>query len=176
MKAAIARLETGTNTAADLALIKSIPELSKLEDPSKTTVSAVSGRPTSPTGIVRNAPVTSLSGTTYCRNVDVAYSHSTVFGELLYTWHHVIGFCYNGSTVGSFSPRYDYTSDRDSSMVIQELNRNDHWGENTSESYSILGRHIQQCVLNYGCITNDYPHSTIHTNANGGYTYSGAGS
>jgi hypothetical protein len=169
--AALERIGTNTSTAADIALVKRDPELARVVvDPSRTTVTTTGNagfvqRPAGQPGKAQVAgPV--LNG---CGPVGVTITVKTLLGFDLFKWTHMVGACFDGYNVTSVYERYDYLNYADPTIYVRELQ-----SSVTPLGYevrSFMQRHLEQCVIRYGCYANWYPYSTVILWGDGYWNY-----
>lgn len=109
-----------------------------------------------------------------CASVDAWRRGSTLFGATAYVFHQVKHWCWSYPRVTSISVG-TYVSDVDPNYIVRGT-----WGHgwyfswNGSGSgghYSYRQARIENCVLHYGCIRNEYPWVEIRTYGNGGWSY-----
>jgi hypothetical protein len=159
--AALARISDGTYTQADLDLIK--------QDPT-TDLSAQDVLPED-TGAIYTIDATK------CWYVTVSVRRRSLLGHTLYRWHHHVEWCGSSSTkkVTKWLQRYDNVTSASSIVYVRELTAESH---SSTPIYNVATsfrqRHIEYCVVKYGCYTSHYPHSKIWVYWWGGYTYTSA--
>lgn len=157
--AALARIATDTHTAADLALIKSQPELSKVADPDRTKIEVEPAQPlpgTADAGI--NAEC--------CYWARVTVTVYTVLGFELFKWSHYVEFCINNGLVSRWLTRYDQMLYADPTIYVRDLVVNSVTATPAYSSTSTMQRHLEQCVIRYGCYANWYPWAWMRPQGN----------
>ncbi|MGI5239361.1 hypothetical protein [Dactylosporangium sp. CA-139066] len=165
--AALARINDGTYTQADIDLIKTDPVLAdEVPDPSTNLAAMdVSGGDAS--------PVYTIDATS-CWHVTVTVRRRSLLGSTLYKWHHYVEWCgtSSGKKVTKWRQRYDYVTNASSVVYVRELNAESHSSTPVyNVATSFRQRHIEYCVVKYGCYTSHYPHSKIWVYWWGGYAY-----
>lgn len=172
MAGALDRIEAGTWSGADLALIRSRPELAaQVPDPTDPgTVTQHVG-----TRVVDAPAVSALTAATTCGHwVRITYTKRSLTGSVIYAYGHYVQYCRNGSAVTRWESRYDYLAQSSSVVYWREQVVNKQAGIGTSSAWSHVQRHIEYCVVKYGCYANTYPWSKITVYGNAGYSYTGA--
>ncbi|MFI6229580.1 hypothetical protein ACIBCR_19955 [Micromonospora echinospora] len=172
--AALQRIAANSYSAADIALVQSQPDIARVvADPGRTTIT----RSTSPNlaglfGGGTTAPkraVTPLAET--CGWVEVTITVYTVLGFDLFKWTHHAGACHNGINITRWTERYDRMDYADLTVYVRDLVINSAGGTPAAQTASTMQRHLEQCVIKYGCYANWYPWSTIYLFGNGTYDY-----
>jgi hypothetical protein len=170
---ALERIEAGTWTQADLAVIRQYPDIAaQVPDPSQPAelLSVSSSGGTAPSGGKTAASLTTIC-TAY---VDAWFQKVSVLGNSIYKWHHYVRYCRNGSAVTSWQARYDYITDEQSGVYVRDLVVNAQWGLGSNSATSHLQRHLEFCVYKVGCYENHYPWSKITVHGNGTYDWTGS--
>jgi len=162
--AALQRVADKTYTDADLDYLRQFPEIAaQVPDPEAPEESSVSAK--APTGSTIDA----------CGWwVDVGYRKRSLLGFTLYVFHHYLQYCLSGSAVASWQARYDYLTNVDSVIYQREQVPNQQAGLGSYTAWSHIGRHLEYCVIRYGCYANTYPWSKIWVNAGGYYWRTGS--
>lgn len=185
---AIARVDAGTYTQNDLTLLRNDPEWgpivpdpeqhgivrveSGLGDGDTTTGDkALASSDADSTLAARSSNCTAASAV--ARWVDVWYTKKSLLGFTLYRYHQKVGYCTNRGIVTKWRYRYDYVTDADSVIYVREQLVNQKNGAGTSSAWSHMQRHIEYCVVKYGCYANTYPWSKITVRGDGSYSYTG---
>ena len=168
---ALERIEAGLWSNADLALIRTQPELAaQVPDPTDAgTVTQQAG-----TNIASERSGALTAATTCGEWVRVVYTKRSLTGSVIYAYGHYVQYCRNGSAVTRWESRYDYLAQSSSVVYWREPVVNKQAGVGTSSAWSHFQRHIEYCVVKYGCYANTYPWSKITVYGKGGYTYTGA--
>lgn len=99
--------------------------------------------------------------------VDYAVTHKSLFRSTIYKWHHVVRYCMRSTAVGKWLNRYDYISDQDFVVYVRELYPNEQGGIGSDRAWSFKQRHIELCVLKYGCYASLYPRSKLTVDQTG---------
>ena len=162
---ALARVDQGTWTQADLALLRSFPDLAaSVPDPSQPVEASVAS----------SDETTALSARVCGAWVDVWFRKRSLLGSTIYRWHHKVVYCRSGGRVSSWQSRYDYLTDADSIVQVRGLVANQASGTGGTSAWSHKQRHLEYCVVKYGCYANTYPQSKITVRGDGSYSYSGS--
>jgi hypothetical protein len=166
--AALDRIDNGTYTQADLDYIRKFPDIAgQVPDPKDPGQSGVThGSP---------SPSVAITASISCGWwVDVWFRRQSLLGSTIYVWHHYVQYClYYNSRIASWQARYDYLTSAQSLVYVRELVVNQQAGLGTFTAWSHLQRHLEYCVVHYGCYANVYPWSKIWVNASGGWSYQG---
>lgn len=169
---ALDRIEAGTWSSADLALIRSQPEVAaQVPDPTDLgTVTQQAGIKTED-----SKRVMALAAVTTCGNwVRVVYTKRSLTGSVIYAYGHYVQFCRNGSAVTRWESRYDYLAQSSAVVYWRGQLVNQQAGIGSWSAWSHFQRHIEYCVVKFGCYSNAYPWSKITVYGNGGYSYTGS--
>jgi hypothetical protein len=159
---ALARIDHGTWTGADLALVRSRPEVAaSVPDPEAAPEAARSSS---------NAAVAGAL-TTW---VNVSYRQRSLLGTTIYRWHHYVEFRRTGTAVTGWITRYDFLTDTDFVIEMNALEVDRAGATGGASSWSHMQRHLQYCILKYGCYSNNHPWSRIVVRGDDSYSYSGA--
>ncbi|MGI8702077.1 MAG: hypothetical protein ACR2JU_12895 [Nocardioidaceae bacterium] len=106
--------------------------------------------------------------------VDVGFKHYSLLHTTIYAWHHKVVYCLIwNQQITSWQARFDFMSYASSVVDVGSLTANSQWGLHSMRAYSFKQRHVQLCVVKYGCYANLYPHSEIWVGAVGRWGYSG---
>ncbi|WP_203906633.1 hypothetical protein [Rhizocola hellebori] len=167
--AALLRIAEGKSSPTDIALIASKPEIAKLvADPSKTTIDRTTSPGLDSLLADRKAGVTPqgvvINGEEICGNwIEVTITVRTLLGFVLYKWMAHYGFCidFQVGVVSRWDAYYDRLSEVDPTIVATAPATT--WSSPMPNSPAVRGsqRHLQQCVLTYGCWANHYPWSEV---------------
>lgn len=164
--AALDRIARGTYTAEDLQLIRSRPDIaSQVPDPTRPVEIGARG------GVLIQPMAVGAAG---CWWADVWFQRFSLLGFSLYKWHHYVAWCGNGSVVTGWQNRYDYVTDVNSVIYVRELVVNQASSPGSWQAWSHMQRHLEYCVVRYGCYANAYPWSKIYVYGDGRYTYEGS--
>jgi hypothetical protein len=174
--AALQRIATRTQSPADIALIKSRPELAAtVADPSQMTftTTVVQGAPEE-TGLTRGSGRAhpNIETTTYCGWIEIRITAYSLLGFKFFAWTHHAGFCTDLETIRRWNGRYDRMDYADPTINMLERKVDYASRVPTFAATSTMQRHLQQCVLTYGCWANWYPWSTVNIYPDGTFTYS----
>jgi hypothetical protein len=165
--AAAQRVSSGTGSAADLDLVKSVPAIAgKVIDPSRTQVKVGDGSVAAQGGNRIN------EACTYAW-IDLTY-YSTL-GFTVLTWRHYLEWCHDGQVVNRWRNRFDQLTFNDGTIQVNALLVNVLTAVPGWVGNSRLQRQMQACVLNYGCWATYTPWSQINAYYNGGWDYSYGG-
>jgi hypothetical protein len=165
--AALTRINDGTWTQADIDLIKTDPVLAD-EVPDPSTNEAAADVLAEDTG-----PIYTTEAAT-CYYVNVGVRRRSLLGHTLYVWHHYVEWCgtSSGKKVTKWRQRYDYVTNASSIVYVRGLTAESHSSTPVyNVATSFRQRHIEYCVVKYGCYTSHYPHSKIWVYWWGGYAY-----
>ncbi|WP_448318809.1 hypothetical protein [Streptomyces sp. CO7] len=105
------------------------------------------------------------------KQVRYSVTRHSLLGSVIYDYHTVVNFKYNGSKVVAWGSRYDYFT-RESS-VVDTIGReyNSKSALPTSTAYSTMKYKVKLCTLgSWGCYATTYPY--IQTRVTGGGSYS----
>jgi hypothetical protein len=176
--AALQRIAAGTSTASDLALISGRPELAKVvADPSRTTITRTSSAGTQDLLAGRKpAGGAGVSGIEYCGNwIEVTVTVYTVLGFVLFRWMHHAGYCidYDVGVVTRWESRYDRLIEADPTIIFLGVTADSASPVPSSPAVSTMQRHLQQCILTYGCWANWYPWAQTYAWGNGSWGFRG---
>ncbi len=167
---ALARVNQGSYTAADVAVIRRDPALAaQVPDPAGVTTGVSKGRTA--------VPVTARAAKTLGSCgwwVDVWYKQKSLLGSTIYIWHHKVVYCKTTKKITKWQNRYDYLTHEQSIVAVRKLTVNQKSAVGAYSAWSHLQRHLEYCVVKYGCYANTYPWAKITIKANGTYTYKGA--
>jgi hypothetical protein len=142
-------------------------------DPTTTTTPAAAT--TSAKTASASLSASAAAASTAWKWVDVWYSHKSLLGSTIYRYHTYVKFQYNGTKVTAWGTRYDYLSNEQDIVQLGDRILNQKTGVPASSATSTMKRHVELCVISYGCYANLYPYIKIKVKGNGSYTYSGSG-
>jgi len=91
----------------------------------------------------------------------------------IYVWHHKIVYGTTTSKITKWQNRYDYLTSAQSIIQVREKTVNQKSATGSYTGWSRIQRHLEYCVVKYGCYANTYPWPKITIKANGTYTYKG---
>lgn len=173
MEAAIKRVNNGNWTKADLAYIKSKPNIAKyIPDPrrsastsgSKAGVYSRSNLATRDTfdggddgGTMNSGGDGSCANNLIKRWYMAWFRRKSLLGDTIYKYHHRVNFCTGGGIIRKFMNRYDYISDAQSIINLRERVLNQRGGVWQPKSWSKMQRRIEYCVPVGGCYATTYP-------------------
>lgn len=173
MAAALQDVANGTWDQADLNLIRSDPTVaSQVPDPSvPAEITITEGVAPSKDAVVSAALANSCGHWVY---VDLTKKSS--LGNTIFKWRHYVQYCRNGSAVTSWQTRTDYLLEAQSGVYLRDEGST-FWqtGIGTSKATSFRQRHIEYCIIRYGCYQNLYPWSKIWVYGGGGYGWDSGG-
>lgn len=173
MQSSITAVGNGTWTQADLDYIMQDPAIAdQIIDPRPSGVESGVTEGVDESYAEAGPPEPTV---TYCgAYLDVWYTHKSLLGSTIYTWHHkVVYFRIPNQRVTKWQARFDFLGYHQSIVHVEELVADTQWGIGTFTAHSYKQRHIELCVLKYGCYADLYPHSQLNVNANAGTSYSG---
>jgi hypothetical protein len=174
VSAALQRIAGGTSTAADVALISKRPELAKVVDPSRTTVTRTTS-PLSRAALDGRTPV-GVNGEEICGNwIEITVTAYTVLGFVLFQWKHHAGYCLDlqVGVVSRWEDRYEQMLQADPTIGVLELTVNSASPVPAGAASSVMQRRLQQCILTYGCWANWYPWGEAVAYGNGQWGWRG---
>jgi hypothetical protein len=157
---ALQHIAAGTASAGEIALIVGKPELAKVvADPKRTTVVRTVS-PDLEDFLAGKRPAGAIQGVEYCGGwIEITVTVKTLLGFTLFKWMHHGGFCidYDVGVITRWESRYDRLIEADATIVNVGLTGN--WASQLPASPGVTGmqRHLQQCILTYGCWANWYP-------------------
>ncbi|WP_341720531.1 hypothetical protein QQG74_13035 [Micromonospora sp. FIMYZ51] len=157
---ALAKIAANRHSAADIRLIKRHPELARVvADPSRTTVT----KRFSP-NLAENGSGAKVVGpyaaSELCGWVVVTVTVETILGFDLFVWNHRAEACMDGTNVTRWLLRYDQMIYADPTIYVRNLDSHVS-GTPASQATSVMQRHLEQCIIRYGCYANWYPWSAI---------------
>lgn len=158
--AALTRIAANEHSAADIALIKRYPELARvIADPSRTTVTK-----TFSPNLAENGSSPKIAGpyavNELCGWVVVTVTVETILGFDLFIWNHRAEACMDGTNVTRWLLRYDQMIYADPTIYVRNLDSHVS-GTPAYQATSVMQRHLEQCIIRYGCYANWYPWSAI---------------
>ena len=166
--ASLERIANDRYTASDLALIRSHPSIAaQVPDPTAAVTSGTR------TGDAASSDLVAARASTCGHWVDVWFRKRSLLGDTLYKWHHRVVYCRTARRVTHWQNRYDYRTAASSIVQVRERTTNQQGGIGTSAAWSHLQRHLEFCVVKYGCYASLYPWSRITVYGAGGYDYTG---
>lgn len=180
--AALEAVADGSYTSADLALIRSDPALAaQVPDPTRpleVSVESSPGTKAKPKSTAEASlaeSTTTLAATVYCGAwARIKYTQRSLTGSVIYTYATYTQYCRDGAKVLRWEARYDYLAASSSVVYWREQVVNQYAGLGTYTAWSHFQRHIEYCVVKYGCYANTYPWIKTTVRANGTYSYSGS--
>jgi hypothetical protein len=162
--AALSRIGANTFTGADIALVRSNPDLAAVVvDPSRTTTT---------TSAVSRSAVDGAAIQDYCGYFWVDRTFYSTVGWVLFTWRHYVEGCIDGFVTTRWKTRMDFLTQADGTVVFNGLVTDWATSPGGYTMTSMRQRYIQQCVVTYGCYANYYPWSSISLNSNGQWNWS----
>ncbi len=174
----------GTVTQNQIDYLNAAGLLDQVPDPAASTPVVVDTGVSDRVGVNVDAsgladPSPDAQSTTGCstsstaRWVDVWFTMKSWLGSTIYTWHHRVDYCTKDGNVTKFLDRYDYLTNAQAQIEMKQLEVNQSGGVGTSSAWSHKQRHLQACLLKYGCWANYHPWSKITVNGDGTYSYTG---
>jgi hypothetical protein len=158
--AALERIANRSHTAADVALIKSRPEIAaQVGDPDRAPTVKLKS-----TDVARNS-VNDLT----CQWFSGEITSYTYLGFVHWVWQHVVEVCWDGVVVVQWRNRYDTMTYSDGSAYQGSL-----LGDSASQlpatpASSFLQRRIDICAPFYGCYASYAPWSQFNLNGDGSH-------
>jgi len=143
-----------------------------IEDAAGNVVSTQEG--TGATGQEQEPAAFSTASASGCARVDAWVRSTTFFGFTAYRFHQVKHWCWSYPDITSVNVG-TYFSDVDPNYYVRGT-----WGHgwyytwrgsSRGGHYSFRQARVENCVLHYGCIRNEYPWVEIWVNGNGAWTY-----
>lgn len=174
MRAAIQRVAAGTYSPADMALVRSDPQIAASVPDGKAPPTITSGSEDATPLTANRESVVALA--TACKSYWVNYYYKSALGSTIYQWQKYVTACYNGSTVTSIQDRYDWLPQRQTMVNMRERTIDTQSGVNTWTYNSRIERHLEYCVVKYGCYADTYPWAQFKVYGNGTWWYTGANS
>lgn len=154
--AALQRIGNNTYSAADISLIKQHPQIAaQVPDPQHSTSKKVHGTP---------KELSPTSAQERCHSVDDIRTRYSLLGSTIYNWHHYVEWCGSGDAVTQWGQRYDYVTDAQGIIYQRERTLDQKSPLPRSTATSHISRHMEYCVVRYGCYASTYPWSklTLH--------------
>lgn len=111
-----------------------------------------------------------------CARVDAWVTSTTFLGFVAYRFHQVKHWCWSYPHITSVNVG-TYFSDVDPNYYVRGV-----WGHgwyytwrgsSRGGHYSYRQARVENCILHYGCIRNEYPWVEIWVNGNGAWAYNG---
>ena len=170
MAGAIQRVGDGTWTGADLAYIRTDPAIAgQVVDPRDEGASgAESGRTPATVATARRARG---SCNWWYR---AWFRKRSLLGATMYVYHHKVVYCRTRHRITAWQARPDWWTDPDALASWRRLTDNQAYGAGTATAFSKKQRHVEFCVVRYGCYQNFYPWIGLTVRANGNNTYRGS--
>ena len=169
MTQAIQRVGDGTWTDADLAYIRSDPAVAgAVADPRDE---GVSGAETGRTSLAARTSRRLGSCNWWYR---AWFRKRSLLGSTLYVYHHKVVYCRTRSRITRVQARPDWWTDPDSVAYWRRLSDNQLYGTGSGRVYTKKQRHIEFCLVRYGCYQNFYPWIGLTVRANGDHSYRGS--
>lgn len=170
--AALHRIATKTHTAADIALIKRDPALARVVmDPARTTVSH---RYVAADGTTLAGPVAPAAAAMVAEQCGVGVQSTitayTIGGFVFFRWTHLATVCIDLISVTRWWERYDRANYLDPTLYFQQLVGDSASPTPSRSAFSYRQRHLEQCVIKWGCFANYYPWSEITLNGDGSWS------
>lgn len=151
--AALKRIAANMHSEADKALILADKELAaKVIDPDRTKVEVEPAKPLA----IQPSDATMAECCYWAR---VTVTAKSLLGFDLFRWSHYVEFCIANGQVTRWLTRYDQMLYADATVYVRDLVVNSVTPTPAFSSTSTMQRHLEQCVVRYGCYTNHYPWS-----------------
>lgn len=173
VSAAASRIVNKKHSAADLALVKSRPEIARhVPDPAGPTVSVNSTGFTLATG--KGAPTSTDGVTRLAENcagaIAVGVQQRSILGSIIWRWLHHIEACSDNVNVTRFLARRDFLAISDGTVEFLELVQDVAGATPRAWTSSTMQRHLKQCSIAPIPCFNVYPFVRVELYAN--HTYS----
>jgi hypothetical protein len=164
--AALTRIAAGTSTSADVALIKSRPEIAaQVMDPSATTVTVKDNHGQ----VVKTGDLGTLEIFPAWYRVEI--TSYTYLGFVHWKWIHHVDVYLDGVVVRQWTARYDALTYSDGTVYVGALLSDAASAVPTTPAYSFKQRRLDICVFRYGCYATTAPYSQININGDGSWWY-----
>jgi hypothetical protein len=164
--AALSRIAAGTSTAADIALIKSRPEIAaQVADPTRTTVTITNKLGSTQPGTLDDLPI-------FPAWYEVEITSYTLLGFVHWKWLHHVDVYLDGVVVRQWTGRYDALTYSDGTAYVGALLSDAASFTPSTPVYSFKQRRLDICVFRYGCYASVAPYSQININGDGSWWYS----
>jgi hypothetical protein len=168
--AAVGRIVGHRHSAADLALVKSRPEIARyVPDPDGITSFANASGYTLARGKGASGGVV-IQAENCAGSIDVGVQQTSVLGSVVWRWMHHIEACSDNVNVTRFLVRRDMLTIADGTMEFLELTQDVQGATPRAWTTSTMQRHLKQCLHPIVSCTNWYPWVRVQLNAN--HTYS----
>ncbi|MFD0823153.1 hypothetical protein ACFQ0D_33635, partial [Micromonospora zhanjiangensis] len=182
--ASAGRIVDHRHSAADLALVRSRPEIARtVPDPAGPTVSVRStgftlatgaGAPTGKAGPTGTNGVALLAEN--CAGaIEVGVQYISILGNIIWQWWHHVEACSDNVNVTRFLSRRDFLRIADGTVEFLELVQNVQGATPRAWTTSTVQRHLKQCSIPAIPCTNDYPWITVTLYADHTYTWKWGG-
>lgn len=169
--AAQTRISTGTYTADDLAYLRQFPEIAAVTpDPTDVSAPTITQVNTSPPTVRSGQPTAqALSVGTCGYAVLTSWRKKSLVGQTLYVWNHYMQFCHTSTKMTQWQASYDYVSQASSVIDVRERIVNYESPVGYNSMFAHIQRHLEYCILQYGCYANTYPWDrvTLYVSLNG---------
>jgi hypothetical protein len=173
VSAAASRIANNKYSAADLALVKSRPEIARyVADPAGPTVSVNSNGFTLATG---KGTSTGTDGVAMLAEncagaIEVGLQQTSILGNIIWQWWHHIEACSDNVNVTRFLVRRDFLRIADGTVEFLDLAQDVAGATPRAWTTSTVQRHLKQCAIAPIPCTNWYPWIRVTLYAN--HTYS----
>jgi hypothetical protein len=172
--AAVERLKTKQHSPADVALVKTRPEIARyVPDPNgpSITVGKRGHRAPGTLAAGRNADRAAVAAAETCGHSYLDVVQLSILGGTIYKWRHHLTWCDDRVTVTRILARFDQVLQIDPFATIGDLRGDRAPTTGVRFTHSYYMRHIQWCAaVVVGCY-NMYPWSEIHIAYHGGWTF-----
>lgn len=106
----------------------------------------------------------------------MTYTQRSALGSIIYKWQKWVTVNYTGSAVTKVLERYDWLPSAQGMVKVREITASSQFGVGTWKYVTRLQRHLEYCVVQYGCYADTYPWARFKIYGNGTYWYEGASS
>ncbi|MDP9822931.1 hypothetical protein [Nocardioides massiliensis] len=129
---------------------------------------AEDGAALSSNAMVPNAAYCTIDG-----HYTVTWTFKSYLGNVRYRWFHRTNYCRGGGKVRVKSHN-DGVRDADFMIQVREVVSKAKSGGGTGQARAYMQRHLESCVIKYGCTASSYPWNRSFINANGTYRHEGS--
>ena len=113
----------------------------------------------------------SQAAATTCRRTTAWVRSTTLLGFTAYKYNQHIYWCTDGVNVHTTGERYDFMSEVDPNFYYRERTADSVSAVPSSDVESFMQGRVENCVIKYGCIGNEYPSVKIIMRGNGTSSY-----
>jgi len=171
---AVNRITAHEQTAADLALVKSRPEIARyVPDPAGPTVLFNANGFTLATGKEASAGAAGvvIQAENCAGAIEVGLQQTSLLGNIIWQWWHHIEACSDNVNVTRFLVRRDFLRIADGTVEFLELAQNAAGATPREWTTSTVQRHLKQCSIAPVPCVNVYPWIRVTLYANHTYNW-----